>query len=132
MINVRLSWPPSVNNYYAVVRGRKILSKRGRDYKKQCKFELMVQRPLRGLRTRLEVAIDAYPPDNRKRDIDNLCKPVLDALQDYGMFNDAQIDDLRIRRLETQKGAGFVRVRVSQIESKGDTGAMFPEIETAV
>jgi crossover junction endodeoxyribonuclease RusA len=133
MINVRLPWPPSVNNYYAVVRGRKILSKRGREYKKQSKTELMIQRAARGVRSRLQVTIDAYPPDNRVRDIDNLIKPVCDALQDYGMFlNDAQIDDLRIRRLDLDKGRGHVWVRVSQIESAGDVKAMFPELETAV
>lgn len=116
MINVKLPWPPSVNNYYAVVRGRKILSARGRAYKAQSGNYLMIQKPPKDLTARLEVAIDAYPPDNRKRDIDNLCKPVLDALQDYGLFRDEQIDDLRIRRLSTDKNGGYVRVRISEME----------------
>ena len=45
------------------------------------------------------VTINAYPPDKRKRDLDNLIKPVLDALVDYGAIrDDSQVDDLRIQR----------------------------------
>lgn len=114
MINVRLPWPPQVNNYYAVVRGRKIISKEGRAYKKQCGLELMVQNARKGLDSRLEVLIDVYPPDRRRRDLDNLCKPVLDVLVEYGMFrDDSLIDDLRIRRRE--KG-GYVRVKVAEMD----------------
>jgi crossover junction endodeoxyribonuclease RusA len=113
MINVRLPWPPQVNNYYTVIRGRKALSAKGAAYKKQAGLELMVQRAKKGLTCRLEVNIDAYPPDARVRDLDNICKPLLDSLQDYGMFNDGQIDILRIRRME--KG-GYVRVHIVERE----------------
>jgi len=30
---IELPWPPTVNTYYTVARGRKILSKKGRAYK---------------------------------------------------------------------------------------------------
>ena len=112
MINVRLPWPPQVNNYYTVARNRKILSTKGRAYKAHCVAELMEQKARKGLKSRLEVLIDVYPPDRRKRDLDNLCKPILDALQDYGMFDDSQIDDLRVRRREM---GSFVRVKVSEL-----------------
>jgi crossover junction endodeoxyribonuclease RusA len=72
----------------------------------------MIQQAMKGLMSRLEVCIDAYPPDARVRDLDNLLKPALDSMQDYGMFNDGQIDILRIRRME--KG-GYVRVYISEI-----------------
>ncbi len=116
MINVRLQWPPTINNYTTVVRGRKILSARGRKYKEWSILELMDQHAPRGLKGRLEVKIDAYPPDKRKRDLDNLLKPILDSLQDYGMFvDDEQIDILRIRRLAMTK-PGYVRVHISEIQ----------------
>lgn len=113
MINLRLPWPPSVNHYYTVARGRKVLSKRGRDYKKMGAKELLAQGIPKNLTARLEVNIDAYPPSKRKHDLDNVLKPLLDTMQDYGMFDDEQIDILRIRRRE--KG-GYVRVHISEIE----------------
>ena len=113
MINLRLPWPPTVNHYYTIARGRKILSAKGRAYKTNAAVECLRQNVPRPLTQRLEVNIDAYPPDKRKRDLDNIIKPLLEALQDYGMFDDEQIDILRIRR----KGkGGYVRVHISEIE----------------
>ena len=112
---ITLSWPPTVNHYYTVARGRKILSPKGRRYKIDTAVELLRQEAPRSLTGRLEVLIDAYPPDRRKRDLDNLIKPIADALQDYGMFDDEQIDDLRIRRRAVTK-PGYLRVRISEIE----------------
>ena len=113
MINVKLPWPPTINHYYTIARGRKVLSKWARVYKQQCAVELILQDAPKNITARLEVNIDAYPPDKRKRDLDNIIKPLLDAIQDYGMFDDEQIDILRIRRRE--KG-GYVRVHISEIE----------------
>ena len=118
MINVRLSWPPTANHYYTVARGRKILSSKGRRYKQNAILSLMEQRVPKGLTGRLEVRIDVYPPDKRKRDIANLEKAVVDACQQkdgYGIFiDDAQIDILHIRRLHITK-PGHVRVYISEI-----------------
>jgi crossover junction endodeoxyribonuclease RusA len=46
------------------------------------------------------IHILARPPDKRKRDLDNLLKPILDALVDYcAIPDDSMIDDLRIQRM---------------------------------
>ena len=115
MINLRLPWPPTVNSYYGNAKnGRKYLTKRGRDYKKDAALEVMGQTYLRQY-GRLEVNIDAYPPDKRKRDIDNILKPLLDVLTEcYVWEDDSQIDVLRIRRKEISK-PGYVRVHISEI-----------------
>jgi crossover junction endodeoxyribonuclease RusA len=43
--------------------------------------------------------MDAFPPDRRRRDLDNIQKPVLDALQHAGVYeDDSQIDLLVTRR----------------------------------
>jgi crossover junction endodeoxyribonuclease RusA len=45
----------------------------------------------------LKVEIEAWRPDKRKRDLDNLLKAVLDSLAHAGVFeDDSQIVDLRI------------------------------------
>lgn len=116
MINLRLPWPPTVNTYYTVARGRKILSKRGREYKVNSIADLIDRDAPRGLEGRFEVNMDVYPPDRRKRDIDNLTKPVLDVLTNYGLWeDDSQVDVLRIRRMNIEK-PGFVRVHITEIE----------------
>ena len=116
LINIRLPWPPTINTYYTIARGRKILSKKGREFKKAAAAELLIQQPPKGLTGRLEVNIDVFPPDRRRRDIDNLCKATVDSLQDYGVFfDDEQIDILRIRRKQIEK-PGYVRVYISEIE----------------
>ena len=109
---IRLPWPPTVNHYYTVARGRKILSKRGREYKKWCAAELMLQKPLRSRQGDVRVCINAYPPDKRRRDLDNLIKPVLDVLTECGLIeDDSLVVDLRIQRFNSVKG-GKVEIMV--------------------
>jgi len=96
---ISLPWPPTVNHYYTVARGRKILSKRGRAYKKYCCELMMVQGVERLKSRRYSVFIKVRPPDKRKRDLDNLLKPILDSLTEYGaIVDDSKVDDLRIQR----------------------------------
>ena len=55
------------------------------------------------------------PPDRRRRDLDNMLKPMLDALTYVKVWSDdSQIDDLRIIRAPVVAG-GRVTVRVEQI-----------------
>lgn len=54
---------------------------------------------------RISLTVLAYPPDKRKRDLDNLLKIAIDSLQDANFFlNDEQIDHITIRRMEKVKG----------------------------
>ena len=113
MISIKLPWPPTVNTYYTVARGRKILSKRGRKYKDDCAAEMLLQRPGK-VAGRLGIRIDAFVPDRRKRDLDNLVKPVLDSLGSgpNALFDDdSQIDQLAVYRCPVAK-PGFLRVYV--------------------
>ena len=111
---IELPWPPSVNTYYRTHRGRMLLSEKGRKYKKHVK-SLWALLPKFG-DLRLMVEIYAFPPDRRKRDIDNIIKPVLDALEGAGVYdNDSQIDSLSIRRKGVVKG-GSLLVTISEHE----------------
>ena len=112
MINIKLPWPPTVNTYYTIARGRKILSKKGRDYKKYA------MPPWTGnlVSGQVEVNIEAHPPDKRKRDLDNILKPILDLLTNNGVWkDDSQVDVLRIRRRHIAK-PGYVRVYITEID----------------
>lgn len=117
-----LPWPPSVNTYWrhVVTKGkpRTLISKKGREYRKDVCNAILMQKakPKAVVHDRLAVLITAFPPDRRKRDLDNLPKAVLDALT-FGQVwgDDSQIDDLRIVRGEIEKG-GRIEIQVARIE----------------
>lgn len=118
MIELRLPYPPSVNQYYRKLRNTMVISERGRRFLKEVKATVGVVETQLGS---LLVEIEVYPPDRRKRDIDNVCKATLDALTKAGVYqDDSQIDILVvIRRGIVPDGCLQVKVKqVKQSENK--------------
>lgn len=114
LVQVMLDWPPTVNHYYTVARGRKILSKAGRSYKETQRWQMKAQRIPVKSSGRFAVHIHCFPPDRRRRDLDNLLKPILDVLVEYGAItDDADIDDLSICRQAVNK-PGLVQVFIRE------------------
>lgn len=63
----------------------------------------------------IAVMVVAVMPDKRKRDLDNLCKSLFDAMTHAGVWqDDSQINTLLIRR-NGVKAPGRVIVTVKQI-----------------
>ena len=123
MVSVVLPWPPSVNSYWRSYRGRNILSKRGRLYKEAAGRAVLAAGANRHLSGRLRVKLVAYPPDRRRRDIDNLTKLALDSMQVAGVYlDDSQIDELTIIRAEVEKGG----VIVAEVETIGPAAKREP------
>jgi crossover junction endodeoxyribonuclease RusA len=111
MVEIELPFPPSVNHLWRRVGNRTIVSRGGRAFCRAVHAALIAQgvRPMIG---RLVVTIDVCPPDNRRRDLDNVMKALLDALQHGGAYHDdGQIDELHIRRGVCVPG-GRVHVRI--------------------
>ncbi len=108
MLELELPFPPSVNHYYRRVGPRTLISKEGRAYREK------VCSVLRGLGVmelpgRLAMVIDAFPPDRRRRDLDNMQKSLLDSLEKGGAYrDDSQIDLLAIRRKERVSGGAVI------------------------
>jgi len=104
-----------MNTYWRSMPGKVLLSERGRAYSRTVSDYVLMQRAGKSLAGRLDVAIFAFPPDKRTRDLDNLLKPVLDSLTKAGVWkDDGQIDALSIRRGEFHK-CGALRVEVKEI-----------------
>lgn len=88
-----------------------IISKPGRDYRKAVCDQILIQRGAKHYSKKVKVTIAAYRPDERKRDLDNLLKAVLDALKHAGVYeDDSLIVDLRIY-WEREK-AGMLKVKI--------------------
>ena len=107
-------WPPSVNTYWRHPGGGKhLISAKGRSYRKEVGWEAKAQKCAYSEFGRLSVEIWAYPPDARRRDLDNLLKAILDALTGIAWKDDSQIDDLRIvRKGIYPKGLMEVKIEV--------------------
>jgi crossover junction endodeoxyribonuclease RusA len=114
MILLELPFPPSVNHYYRRWRGRTLISREGRKFRARV-VSILAARGMRRLDGPLMVEVDVYPPDHRRRDIDNVQKSLFDAIQHGGVYrDDSQIDDIHIRRRTTFPG-GKVIVRINTI-----------------
>ena len=129
MMIIDLPYPPTVNTYWRQHQGRTLISRKGRAYRGQVKLAVLDQigrpEPLQG---RLRMKITAFMPDKRRRDLDNLCKGILDCLQHAGVYrDDQQIDDLRlIRGPVSPPGKVTVELRDIELRRDPDTGAWRP------
>ena len=111
MIELDLPYPPSINHYWRRVGARTLISRGGRAFR-QSVCAILAARGIEPMDGPLEVLIDVYPPDRRRRDIDNLQKALLDALAHGGAYHDdSQIARLTVQRREVVSG-GKVRVRL--------------------
>jgi crossover junction endodeoxyribonuclease RusA len=117
MITLTLPYPPSVNTYWRYHYKGVHLNPKGRAYRTlvtaHCYDQLGLTEPLR---KRLKVTIHAYPPDARLRDLDNIQKPLLDALEFAQVFlNDAQIDHLTTQRQSVTPPKGHLIVTLEEV-----------------
>lgn len=100
-----LPWVPTINHYYGPkAGGGKYIKPEGKQFRwdTECAFAVAKRIKATG---RLSVRIVANPPDRRRRDLDNLLKCLLDALQHAGCYDDdEQIDRLTIERREVVDG----------------------------
>lgn len=111
-----LPWPPSINRYYRRVGERTLISRQGRAYRANVNASVIEQGSPKLGTARLTIHATAHPPDKRNRDLDNLWKSILDALEFAQVFkDDNQIDDLRITRNGPKK-PGRVEVTITPVE----------------
>lgn len=118
-----LSYPPSTNTYWRHVENKVLISKAGREYRANVAIDVFLGRakecsvgkPLQG---RLRFEMKLMPPDNRRRDLDNTLKALLDALQHANVYeDDSQIDELHVVRGTIIEG-GSVEVIISVLEKE--------------
>jgi crossover junction endodeoxyribonuclease RusA len=114
--SITLPYPPSVNGYWRNIgRGRTIISKAGRDYMQAVSAEVAASDKPATYNGRLAVCVTVYPPDRRRRDLDNVCKAILDSLGKANVYeDDSQIDRLTIERAKVVR-LGRVEITIEPI-----------------
>ena len=120
MIELTLPFPPSVNTYWRNYNGRMLISEKGRKYRKMVVDQVMIYQGRKQMQGKVKVTIEAYRPDKRRRDLDNLLKAPLDALTHAGVYQDDElIVDLRIYWAEDN--GGFIKVKVEELKDRKST-----------
>lgn len=117
-MNITLPYPPSANHYWmlAVIKKsiRKFIGKKGKEFRQKV-LDIIPENVIT-YTDRLEVSIIVFPPDKRKRDLDNILKPTLDALEVAKVYeNDNLIDKLIVTRGEVVKG-GKLEIKIREIK----------------
>lgn len=128
MIAITIPFPPSANSYISHSRGIHFPTKKAKA------FRIDVARAVKaaGVQSlgtvRLQMTLTLHPPTRTLRDIDNYCKPAIDALAHAGCFvNDEQIDSLIVHRGPIIKG-GAARVEIAPhpVQPREQTQAPLP------
>ena len=115
IVELTLPWPPSVNLAYRTWNNKLVKTKVASAYFNQESLLIRSKGIQSFGESRIKVEVKCYPPDKKRRDLDNLGKVLIDTLENSGLFkNDSQIDDLHFIR-ECVKSPGFVVVRIEEV-----------------
>ena len=121
-----IPYPPSVNSLYrSVARGRGhvqvVKSTEGKRFYIRARKAIRSQlgETLKPTKERVGVTVFAFQPDKKQRDIDNLFKATLDAMNGLVYDDDHLIDDLRIIRAEVDRKNPRLEIIVKTLSNKG-------------
>jgi crossover junction endodeoxyribonuclease RusA len=96
-----------------VVNGRPIISKQGREFRSEVEAICLGSE---ALLCGLSVQVNVFPPDRRRRDLDNILKATLDAMQHGGVYaDDSQIHRLLVEREHCTPG-GMLKVKIVEFD----------------
>lgn len=96
MIRIRGLQPPSANVYYRNFHGRMVLSKEGRAFKDAVRTKCNGCRKILG---GVIIAIIFRFKDQRRRDLDNYFKAVIDATKDILFEDDCMVEQIHSKKL---------------------------------
>jgi len=114
MIELTIPYPPSANRLWR--RSGRVMHKSSAytEWLRVAGHMAMAQRP-GGLTGSYKLSIQALRPDRRRRDIDNLIKPVSDLLQSVGIVDDDSDCEMVTARWVTNGAPLTVRVEMAGV-----------------
>ena len=110
----------SVNKYYRSWQGRVLISKDGREFKKEVDLLLNNYEKILG---KIKLTLILYFKDKRKRDLDNYNKVLIDCLKNKLFEDDDQIYQLY---MEKHIGCGYnkICINVESIDNPNTTNVL--------
>ena len=125
MIRFTLPWPPSVNNYWHRNGKTIYVSKRGKEFRNEVYYLCRQYKDAFDCDAALAMFIWVYPPDKRKRDLDNLLKATCDSLEYvafsvgiYFKFFSSTVDSVAEQAVESVLGANGIDIDFSEDKKK--------------
>ncbi|KMK50922.1 endodeoxyribonuclease RusA [[Actinobacillus] muris] len=111
---LELPYPPTVNHYWKHTRsGIHYVTAKGKAFQQAVCLLVKNAKQFKG---KVALVVDIYPPDKRKRDIDNVFKALFDGLVKSGVIaDDSLIDKLTAEKFDAVKG-GKVVVRIRELQ----------------
>ena len=121
MVEFDLPWPPSVNHYYRHVGPRVLISRDGRKYR-EVVAGIVRQSGAQMFTGPIAMYGVFYPPDRRRRDLDNVGgKVLIDSLQGAGLFqDDCQIKRINLEMREPRPPKGLAQIRIEDHNYAGE------------
>ena len=111
-----IPYPPTGNTSTRHAGGRHYTTEAVKRYRMEVATLAMAQGACKTIRGEIAVVAEVYPPDRRRRDLDNTWKTAGDALTKAGVWqDDNQVADLRLVRMEPRPG-GMVIVNIEEME----------------
>ncbi len=118
-----LPFPPSVNTYWRApnkgpLKGRHLISAKGRAYQSAACVAIVEQLRFLPKPSTAPAAVEIilYPPDERRRDVDNYNKALFDALTHAGIWE----DDSQVQKMLVEWGpkvpGGRVEISIKKHE----------------
>lgn len=99
-ITISLPWPPTANTYWRRRGNVYFISPKGIAYRRHVMDAMLSSTIHFGSDVRIRMHVECFPPDKRRRDLDNLGKSLLDSLQHANVYvDDSQIDYLCFERM---------------------------------
>lgn len=93
-MTIKLTFPTVTGNHYRdfqFATRRIFVTKAGQMYRLAIKADLASSQAVRRYDVPLTVKMKIVPPDRRRRDIDNICKTLFDALTLAGLWTDDKL-----------------------------------------
>jgi len=104
----------TVNHLYIRTKKNVFVNKTAKNYKEIVYYLCLKEKKFE--EKKVIVEIDLHPPDKRKRDLDNILKIVLDALEFAKIINnDCQITKLCVTKKEVVTN-GCLKLKISEIK----------------
>ena len=116
MMTVMIPFPYASGNHAWKHSGRRhYLTEKAKKYYWDVAHLLRAQNAVWRLEGSIEVEVLVYPPDARKRDLDNVWKVAADALTKGGLWVDDEIiHDLRLLKMKVD-GTARIEVRIKSV-----------------
>jgi crossover junction endodeoxyribonuclease RusA len=107
-------YPPSINHaYMTVAHGKRVLKPEAAAYRGLVCYVSRVAKQRYGIpELPLQMSVEVFTPDRRRRDLDNLLKVMQDAISDGIGVDDSQITTLIMRKAGVMRN-GVVRIAIT-------------------